>query len=42
MFGEMADAALLASSNIQSSRMQELGVTLDYPDIESALQKCFA
>jgi NAD dependent epimerase/dehydratase family enzyme len=42
MFGEMADAALLASSNIQSSRMQELGVTLDYPDIDSALQKCFA
>lgn len=41
MFGEMADAALLASSNIQSSRMQELGVTLDYPDIDSALQKCF-
>lgn len=42
MFGEMADAALLASSNIQSSRLQELGVTLDYPDIDSALQKCFA
>ena len=42
MFGEMADAALLASSNIQSNRMQELSVTLDYPDIESALQKCFA
>ena len=42
MFGEMADAALLASSNIRSSRMAELGVDLDYPDLASALQKCFA
>lgn len=42
MFGELADAALLATANIQSSRMQELGVTLDYPDIDSALRKCFA
>ena len=39
MFGEMADAALLLSSRVQSSRLQELGVELRYPTLEAALQK---
>ncbi len=37
MFGEVADAALLASSNIHSTRLQELGVTLQHPGLHEAL-----
>lgn len=41
MFGEMADAALLASSNILSSRLEELGVELAYPALQPALEAEF-
>lgn len=41
MFGEMADAALLASSNIRSSRMKELEVELAYPTLKQALEAEF-
>ena len=37
MFGEMADAALLASGNICSSRLDELGIELRHKDLDSAL-----
>lgn len=39
MFGEMADAALLLSSRVQSSRLHELGVRLQYPTLDSALRQ---
>ncbi len=42
MFGEMTDAALLASSNIISSRQQELGIRLEYPELESALKAIYS
>lgn len=42
MFGEMADAALLASSNIRSSRMQELGMTPAFPNLKEALEAEFS
>lgn len=38
MFGELADAALLPSSAVSSTRMKELGVNLDYPEIKPALE----
>ena len=38
LFGEMADAALLASANIQSKRMSELGIELQCPTLREALQ----
>lgn len=38
MFGEVADAALLASANINSTRMAELGITLKHPTLLSALE----
>ena len=37
LFGEMADAALLLSSRVRSSRLQELGVELCYPSLEATL-----
>lgn len=39
MFGEMADAALLLSSRVQSRRLAELGVTLQQPTLAEALKK---
>lgn len=42
MFGEMADEALLASANINSKRMQELGVDLRHPTLQEALQAEFS
>ena len=41
MFGEMADAALLASGNICSTRLDELGIELRHKDLDSALSDCF-
>ncbi len=41
MFGEMADAALLATSNICSSRLDELGVELQYKTLRSALENIY-
>lgn len=41
MFGEMADAALLATSNIYSSRLDELGVELQYKTLRSALESIY-
>ena len=41
MFGEMADAALLASGNISSIRLNELGIELRHKDLDSALSHCF-
>ncbi len=37
MFGEMADAALLASANIKSSRLDEFGFSITHPSLHSAL-----
>jgi uncharacterized protein (TIGR01777 family) len=37
MFGEMADEALLLSSNIRSTRLQELAIELEHPTVEKAL-----
>ncbi|MEC8358014.1 MAG: TIGR01777 family oxidoreductase [Pseudomonadota bacterium] len=42
MFGEMADAALLASGNICSTRLNELGIELRHKDLDSALSHCFS
>ncbi|HBW82670.1 MAG: TIGR01777 family protein [Gammaproteobacteria bacterium] len=42
MFGEMADAALLASSNVRSTRLVETGVKLSCKNLDSALSNCFA
>ena len=42
MFGEMADTALLASGNICSSRLDELGIELRHKDLDSALSHCFS
>lgn len=42
LFGEMADAALLASSNIISSRQQELATELQYPSLEGALSAIYS
>lgn len=42
MFGEMADAALLPSASIKSTRMQELGIELEDLDLSSALNKMFS
>ena len=41
MFGEMADAALLASGNVCSTRLNELGIALRHKDLDSALSHCF-
>ena len=41
MFGEIADAALLASGNICSTRLYELGIELRHKDLDSALSDCF-
>ena len=41
MFGEMADAALLPSANIQSIRMNELELQLADPELDSALNKMY-
>ncbi|MEC8741149.1 MAG: DUF1731 domain-containing protein, partial [Pseudomonadota bacterium] len=41
MFGEMADAALLASGNIFSTRLDGLGIELRHKDLDSALDHCF-
>ena len=41
MFGELADAALLASSNITSTRLNELGVSLRHPTLEQALKAIY-
>lgn len=38
LFGEIADAALLASANIQSRRLEELNVNLKYPTLRESLQ----
>lgn len=37
MFGEMADAALLASADIESTRLREFGFTLVHENLNSAL-----
>ena len=42
MFGEMADAALLASSNIRSARMSELDIELKHPTLVSALESVYS
>lgn len=42
MFGEMADAALLASANINSKRIAELGVSLQHPALGEALQAIYS
>lgn len=42
VFGEMADAALLASANIRSTRMSELGIELKYPTLASALENIYS
>ena len=39
MFGEMADAALLLSSRVESTRLRELGIELHHPTLESALHE---
>jgi uncharacterized protein (TIGR01777 family) len=38
MFGEMADAALLASSDIRSSKHNEMVFELQHPELEAALK----
>lgn len=38
MFGEMADAALLASSDVRSSKHNELVFELQHPELEGALK----
>jgi NAD dependent epimerase/dehydratase family enzyme len=42
LFGEMADAALLASSNIISSRQQELTTELQHTTLEGALAAIYS
>ncbi len=42
MFGEMADAALLASANIRSTRLAETGIELSHKTLNSALSHCFS
>ncbi|MFK7864713.1 MAG: TIGR01777 family oxidoreductase [Pseudohongiellaceae bacterium] len=37
MFGEMADAALLASSDVRSEKYEEVGFQLQHPTLEAAL-----
>lgn len=39
MFGEMADAALLASSDVRSTRYDELVFELQHPELEPTLKK---
>ena len=41
MFGEMADAALLAGARINSIRLKEHGIVLRYPDLDDALKALF-
>ncbi|NKB32410.1 MAG: TIGR01777 family protein [Pseudomonadales bacterium] len=41
MFGEMADAALLPSANIKSTRMQELDIQLEHEQILPALESMY-
>jgi len=41
MFGEVADAALLASSNIQSTRFDELGFEPQHPSLKEGLAAAF-
>lgn len=38
LFGEMADALLLASSRVQSTRLARLGITLKHPVLATALR----
>jgi uncharacterized protein (TIGR01777 family) len=37
-FGEMADAALLASERVEPERLKEAGYIFEYPELEGALQ----
>lgn len=39
LFGEMGDAALLGSNRVVSTRLPQHGLTIDHPDLESALQQ---
>jgi uncharacterized protein (TIGR01777 family) len=38
MFGEMADATLLASQRVEPARLQESGFVFKYPELEGALK----
>jgi uncharacterized protein (TIGR01777 family) len=38
-FGEMGDAALLASTRVEPSRLKESGYTFKHPELESALRQ---
>jgi NAD dependent epimerase/dehydratase family enzyme len=38
MFGEMADALLLASTRVVPARLQASGYTFQYPELEGALR----
>lgn len=38
MFGEMADAALLSSSDVRSRKYEEIVFELKYPNLEPALK----
>ena len=38
MFGEMADAALLSSADVRSSRFKDATFELQHPELESALK----
>lgn len=38
MFGEMADALLLASTRVMPARLQDAGYTFQYPELEGALR----
>jgi hypothetical protein len=38
VFGEMADALLLASTRVEPSRLQETGFSFRYPELEGALR----
>lgn len=42
LFGEMADAALLASNRVVSSRLETVPVTIRHSDLESALRDALA
>ncbi|GAB5501123.1 MAG: hypothetical protein PsegKO_34340 [Pseudohongiellaceae bacterium] len=39
MFGEMGDAALLGSNRVVSVRLPEEGITIQHPDLDTALQQ---
>ena len=38
VFGEMADATLLASQRVEPAKLEEAGYVFKYPDIKSALR----